>query len=572
MLRARHVSLRTMVLAACLWLFTAAVAHAESVSNFSAVYTVHSDGTVDVTETITYDFADAERHGIFRTLERDHPQGPTEWYKTRQATLSIDHVLRGGETEPYQVSDGRTTEVRIGDPDVTITGEHEYELSYTWRGALSYGDEGAELYWNVVGDAWEVPLREVSVRVEEAEPGLLQGEYACYQGARGATSSCASAERGTSSVTFTATDLSPGEQLTVATELDADAVDRLIEEEIAYLPFGLGVAVAWLLWLAWWVYRVRTKDKVSGAVVAQYEPHNDYLPMYTGMLYNQSLDARDVTAGILYLAEQGFLTIKREESTTLWVFTSTDYEVTLERPISDMPSEFLQQVAQLLFGESGEVQQSVKLSALQGQATKRRNQRVLKALRKSLLHDLRANGYIENGLPVPTSTVVAVCLALVLAFGWFIFVENGVVVVMLVAIGTVTLGAIAIADRFTKKGREAQHHIEGFKRYMSVTDTRRFEFHNAPEKNPETFMQNLPYAIALGVEKQWADVFADITIPQPDWYQGAQSGTFSASAFTADIDAFSSAVSSSSVASGTQGSSGGGSAGGGGGGGGGGSW
>ena len=119
------------------------------------------------------------------------------------------------------------------------------------------------------------------------------------------------------------------------------------------------------------------------------------------------------------------------------------------------------------------------------------------------------------------------------------------------------------------KGYEALNHLEGFKLFLTVTDKERFEFHNAPAKSPQLFMEYLPYAIALGVEKEWAKVFSDITIPQPDWYSGGSVAAFSATDFTSDISAFSSSFSSSS---GTSGSSGGGGVGGGGGGGGGGSW
>ena len=91
---------------------------------------------------------------------------------------------------------------------------------------------------------------------------------------------------------------------------------------------------------------------------------------------------------------------------------------------------------------------------------------------------------------------------------------------------------------------------------------------------PEQFMEYLPFAIAFGVEKQWAKAFEDITIPNPDWYDGGSVGSFSAMNFTSSIGAFSSSIASSSVSSSSSsgGSSGGGFSGGGGGGGGGGSW
>ena len=40
------------------------------------------------------------------------------------------------------------------------------------------------------------------------------------------------------------------------------------------------------------------------------------------------------------------------------------------------------------------------------------------------------------------------------------------------------------------------------------------------EKTPELFEKYLPYAMALGVEKKWAQAFSGIAMQPPSWYQG----------------------------------------------------
>ena len=83
-------------------------------------------------------------------------------------------------------------------------------------------------------------------------------------------------------------------------------------------------------------------------------------------------------------------------------------------------------------------------------------------------------------------------------------------------------------------------------------------------------MQYLPYAIAFGVEQEWSEAFKSITIPNPEWYDGGSTSSFSATNLTTSLGAFSTAFASSSGSSGGSGGSG--SVGGGSGGGGGGSW
>jgi uncharacterized membrane protein len=108
-----------------------------------------------------------------------------------------------------------------------------------------------------------------------------------------------------------------------------------------------------------------------------------------------------------------------------------------------------------------------------------------------------------------------------------------------------------------------------------VTEKDRLKFHDAPKKNPKLFNKLLPYAIALGVEKEWAKQFEGMDInKETTWYASNQ-------AFTAYVladslsSSFSTSVSSNftpTQSSSSSGFSSGGFSGGGGGGGGGGSW
>jgi uncharacterized membrane protein len=89
------------------------------------------------------------------------------------------------------------------------------------------------------------------------------------------------------------------------------------------------------------------------------------------------------------------------------------------------------------------------------------------------------------------------------------------------------------------------------------------------------FERFLPYAMALGVEKQWAEAFEDICKQPPQWYTGGTpAAMFRPHAFTSDLGRMSAAAGAamvsaprSSSGSGFSGGSSGGGFGGGGGGG-----
>lgn len=134
----------------------------------------------------------------------------------------------------------------------------------------------------------------------------------------------------------------------------------------------------------------------------------------------------------------------------------------------------------------------------------------------------------------------------------------------------------------TMMGRKTLDQIEGFKMYLSTAEKDRLNFENPPGKTPETFEKYLPYALALGVEQQWSQQFADVlskaavggTTYHPGWYSGNNWNQLGPSRFASSLGgAFSSAIASASTPPGSSsGGGGGGHSGGGGGGGGGGGW
>jgi uncharacterized membrane protein len=144
------------------------------------------------------------------------------------------------------------------------------------------------------------------------------------------------------------------------------------------------------------------------------------------------------------------------------------------------------------------------------------------------------------------------CAAIIGAFGWFM-------------------------PRRTQEGAYVDEEVKGFKWFLSVTEKQRLAFTDAPERKPEQFHMFLSYAIAFGVEEKWAEQFAGIDIPAPDYVSGNVLMNWTAMNFVHDLNslhqtaAASAFAAPSSAGGGGSGFSGGGS-GGGGGGGGGGSW
>ena len=134
----------------------------------------------------------------------------------------------------------------------------------------------------------------------------------------------------------------------------------------------------------------------------------------------------------------------------------------------------------------------------------------------------------------------------------------------------------------TLAGRKLLDKITGFKQYIDIAERHELDFKHPKGRSPELFEEYLPYALALGVEQQWGESFADVLAQaqaasggySPTWYHGTHWNNTNIGSFTDSLgSSFTSAIASSSTAPGSSsGSGGGGSSGGGGGGGGGGGW
>lgn len=563
------------VLLTVLALFVPSLVQAEDIQRYEVEITAQTNATFDVVERISYDYEDWERHGIFRDIPLTHSQPATAWYKKRYIEVSDVSVTRNGESEPFtrtELTDELS--IKIGDPDVTISGLHEYEIRYSVAGGLSYYREDLpEIYWDAIGHEWEVPIRQATVILKDPH-GIFRNNPICYRGRVGETGTCGSVSATTSQVTFTNRQLSPGEAMTVAQSVARNKVPEVLIERTQVYWFWVPAAIVWLLIVIIYVYRYRTAWKPNQAVIPQYEPFEDFKPMFTGLLVDGRLDPRDITAGIVYLAEQGFIKITQTEKTVFFVFEIPDYKITLLRDPVEIDSFFLENALTLLFGYGPQVGTTVTFSEIKTDIGERkRNQKILQNLKEAALKDLTERGFFESNLAFSWVAMAGVILLFFVPF-WAPFTISWLSGYFFPVFVMVCATAFIVGwmyKRRTKRGYNALWHLKGFKQFLSVTDKERFAFHNAPSKNPQQFLEYLPYAIAFGVEREWAEVFKDITIPSPEWYSSSTTSVaaFSATDFTHNLSSFSQSFSQSSGASGA---SGGGSAGGGSGGGGGGSW
>jgi hypothetical protein len=219
----RRLAVVTLLLVLGVAAPAAAQGSGERILAFVVDVTINADTSLSVTEQIRYDFGRNERHGIFREIPVRFEYEPDPKYE--RITQIDDVSVTGGPGTPddLKIEDaGRFTSFRIGDPDRTISGVHDYTISYRVRGALNGFEGHDELFWNATGTEWQVPIDQVLVTVHA--PASIT-DVACYQGQRGSRLTCESAIGGDGpSATFSQNGLSSFEGVTIVVAMPKGTV------------------------------------------------------------------------------------------------------------------------------------------------------------------------------------------------------------------------------------------------------------------------------------------------------------------------------------------------------------
>src|SRR3989338_2487440 len=164
---------------------------AERITDYHSQITLQKNGTIRVVEKIVYDFENLDKHGIYREIPslkstplRQGFGGASKEGKKLQMSIDVQSVKdENGKSYAYKTSwlDGDVLRIKIGDANVLITGEHTYIITYEVGGAVTYFSDHDELYWNITGNRWVVPIEKASLDV--SFPSSLSEEQVktiCY--------------------------------------------------------------------------------------------------------------------------------------------------------------------------------------------------------------------------------------------------------------------------------------------------------------------------------------------------------------------------------------------------------
>ena len=538
--------------------------HAEIVHSFDSQITVQNDGRISVKEKIDYDFEDVYRHGIYRYIPFIKTNSDGKKYELNLEVQSVKDEQ--GNAYSYTVTRvNNKVNIKIGDADRTITGLHTYIISYVVSGALTYFSDHDELYWNSTGNDWVVDIEKVNTTIHLPQGIQMSAvKTACYTGVSGSTAQDCSVISEQESSSITASHVSVGSGVTVVVGFPKGLVavlepklytpfeDTLLGKIIITLImviFGIG-ALIWYVLLPIYIpikWYLSGRDPAAREARVWYDPPKSkegrtLTPAETGSLIDETVDMKDIFGSLIQLAQKGYFQIVEKKKGEFILAKKKNWE----GDVTVLPFE--KNLLEGLFDGSDECK--IKDRDLGEEMTQVSN---------NLYDQVVADGFFKTN-PQSTRTLYFAIAGIALFTGNFFLAIVGFIFAKFMPAKTNEGAAQAAVARSLKTFLSSQE--------------RQLEFQ---AKNQMMFEKLLPYAIAFGVEKIWAERFKDISMSQPKWYSSQTNTAFNAlylsSMLHSSVSTFSASATPTRSSSGfSSGFSGGGFSGGGGGGGGGGSW
>src|ERR1700732_2800785 len=565
----KSLGLLAICLAVFLTVFPAFAAVRQLViQHFDDEVVVGAEGTIDVTETIEARFTGENGHGLYRMI-------PTEYTDPEglNYTLSIDHITvtdSDGHSLKYeQHREGRYTKFKIYISNADDS-THTVILHYRVLDAIRFFEDHDELYWNVTGNDWEVPIEFASAHI--ALPSGISGLHAvAYTGATGSRAQDAVVEVHDNFMdVHTTRPLSFHQGLTAVVGFDKNFVQqpsaaaKFIQFFRSNTPLLIPIGVFFVMFWLWWT---RGRGPERQAIAVQYEPPDKLTPGECGTLVDNEAAMRDITATLVDLAVKGYMTIEQtDESHLLGLSHSKAYTFHLKKPAAQWntarPHE--QQMLSAIF--DGGANPDVKLSQLQNHFYAN-----LPAIRNSIFDALMADGYYLHRPDTVRQSYIGggiVIGILMIVIGGAVASRTGAAALPWIVSGVISAAVICIFGWFmparTLTGARTLEKVLGFEDFLGRVEGDRIE---RIERTPALFEKYLAHEMALHVEKKWVQTFSGIAMQPPSWYQGPYGSGFVPYIFVSDLNMMSMQAASTMVSaprsSGSSGFGGGGMSGGG---------
>jgi uncharacterized membrane protein YgcG len=540
------------------------------IESFDIHMKVTEDNRVKVEETIVTDWYEHGHHGIYRTvpywLEYTNKDNKTNKKKARISNFK--------STERYETSEenGRA-KIKIGDPYQTLpTGYHTYNISYVYDMGEDIYKGFDEFIFHAFGDHWGTEINNASLTIEmpdeidERDITFFADKYRQED----ITKHVDYHVEGNTLYAKLDGDYRIFKSLTVDIELE-DGYFKGGAEVYGKKSLNISliiIMITVILFICWLIYG---KDFPKGTQTVEFYPPDNLDPSQIGYIYGKTANNELVAALLVSLAKKGYIKICDEgtvinqkpkdgtEVKTIYIekgkdfgvktilskealdyletITFVDGKATICQDLENFEHYRKALVAQgqikVVKEETNKVEDTKELEELTT------NEKILydKLFENSDVNVISEDttlytvfGDLTNNLKkelkdklddkiAHTMTILSrIVIILCLVFWYFSFnifqdLDPRFQFLYLISMVCIFISFFfsTIMERKTTYGELMTARVNGFRNYIETAEKNQIEA--LVEKNPNYFLDILPYAYILKVSKKWVEKFENIPLP-----------------------------------------------------------
>ena len=296
---------------------------AEAIKKYDVSIQINKNGTLTVNEVIDYEFDNDLKHGIYRDIPLRSQKSGTDIYKSH---VKMNSVKRNGEPENY-TSDTSYEGVsyRVGSADRYVdSGINKYEFNYTIYNAVFEKDGIYQVYFNPIGQFWNVPIENADVSIS-FENNVPVGEnevqkLEVYTGEYGETGQNYTILQKSGIIKIKTSEvLEPRNGLSFRLNLKTDKISPTWLDKLEVLYYADPLVIAGpviILMLAiygfvtWFLFG---RDPAGKAVIPEFNIPKDISPMYAAYIKGVRDPKEMLTIGMLSLLSKDYVTAEDKE-------------------------------------------------------------------------------------------------------------------------------------------------------------------------------------------------------------------------------------------------------------------
>ncbi|MGL4392201.1 MAG: DUF2207 domain-containing protein [Fusobacteriaceae bacterium] len=464
-----------------------------------------------VSEKIDVNFKE-KRRGIIRAL-------PLAYNKRN---IKLSNILV--DSEFSESNNYGFREVRIGNPNIYLSGDQTYNISYEYNfgyDKIKYYDE---VYYNIIGTEWDTSIDKVYFEIslpKDFDPNKINftsGEFGSTEKAPVIFEVKNNVITG-----YTTEPLLAGEALTIALPLPEKYFDVFsFEFVVNFLKYFINFSAIFGIFLAVFLWWKHGKNKPVVETVEFYPPNN-MNPSEVGYYIDTVVDNIDITSLIIYWADNGYLEISEEKG-----------EVSLKK-LKDMEEKnsYEHYFFNSLFMYAPD-KKNIQINKLNNifyehvEETKKliKIDHIMSHKKFFTSKSLAVGSFIKA---FPFFLLILLIIRYIFDYQIFSFSSQmllGLItiinfpIIFLTIIFCIIFGGLC--KRRTDDYNEIYGRILGFKRFLEMAEKDKLE--SLVKENPKYFYNILPYTMVLGVSGVWTEKFKELTTSPPNWYHSAGAG------------------------------------------------